>query len=505
MSTVCSPRDRKIIEQYNRFLAQIKADGTLEEMQERWLKSNAFAAVMPEIPLTGENGTLTAAVAATYPPFVFAGESGELSGFDVEQLRRFAAWLGKDIKFVEMDFGAVMSYVASGKADIGGSVYITKERKERFLFGNPDCVTQAVLVVKKQEQETPAPERSYTWFAGKSVGILIGGAPEPVLPMFGAVPAYYQDITAAVEDVRNGRIAGFCLDLSVLKIMTYEKGNEDMEVIEIPTSFFLAPHGAFTTYNNRALMDEFNAFVAKAKADGTFDEMQKRWFMGTPDLNAPMPKLTYSGKKGVLHVATTGTTVPFDFVGASGELKGYSIELMNRFAAYAGYTVKYHPMEFGALIPAVVGGKADMAISNISITEERKKSVLFSDPIFEDQLAIIALKIPAAADAATNAAAKDKTSGSFAEGLKTAINRNLITENRWKMIVDGLGVTLIISLLAQVLGTILGGSGDESHGPVTYRGPVKPGASFSASTFGRTKATGGDCTLPGDGTGGYFV
>lgn len=60
-----------IIDQYNQFLAQIKANGMLEEIQERWLKSNAFEAVMPEIPLTGENGTLTVAVMATYPPFTF--------------------------------------------------------------------------------------------------------------------------------------------------------------------------------------------------------------------------------------------------------------------------------------------------------------------------------------------------------------------------------------------------------------------------------------------------
>lgn len=140
-----------IIGQYNEFLAQIKADGTLAEMQERWLKSYAFEAVMPEISLTGANGTLTVAIMATYPPFTFAGGSGEFSGFDIEQLSRFAAWLGKDIKFVDMDFGAMMGYVASGKADIGGSVYITNERKKSFLFGDPDYVSKTVLVVSKQE------------------------------------------------------------------------------------------------------------------------------------------------------------------------------------------------------------------------------------------------------------------------------------------------------------------------------------------------------------------
>ena len=186
-----------IIEQYNKFLAEIKADGTLKDMQERWLKSNAFEAVMPEILLTGKNGTLTAAIMATYPPFTFMGENGEFIGFDIEQFSRFAAWLGMDVKFVEMDFAAMLSYVASGKADIGGSVYATEERKKSFLFGDPDYVSKTVLVVKKPEQEGLVPGRSYTWFEGKTVGTLIGGMSDSVLLMFGVIPhiimIYLQD------------------------------------------------------------------------------------------------------------------------------------------------------------------------------------------------------------------------------------------------------------------------------------------------------------------------
>lgn len=303
-----------------------------------------------------------------------------------------------------------------------------------------------------------APERSYTWFEGKEVGVTIGGIQDSVLQTFGAIPVYYQDTTSGVEDVRNGRTAGFCIDLSILRVLVREQGNEDMEVIEIPASVFKAPTGAYTNFNNQALIDEFNAFLAMVKSDGTLDEMKNRWIEGEPDLNKPMPELSYSGEKGVLNVGTVDTDVPFDFFGENGELKGYCIELMNRFAAHEGYMVKYNPMEFDALIPAVVSGKVDIGISNTSITEERKKSVLFSEPFFDDQLAIIALKMQASSDTAAADTAKAKTTGAgFAERLKTSINRNLITENRWKMILDGLGVTLTISILAQVLGTILGG------------------------------------------------
>ena len=45
----------------------------------------------------------------------------------------------------------------------------------------------------------------------------------------------------------------------------------------------------------------------------------------------------------------------------------------------------------------------------MSITEERKKSVLFSDSIYEDQLGVIVLKLPTEVDAAAAGVGKDKT------------------------------------------------------------------------------------------------
>ena len=61
-----------------------------------------------------------------------------------------------------------------------------------------------------------------------------------------------------------------------------------------------------------------------------------------------------------------------------------------------------------------------------------------------------------AADFADGDHAAAEGGGGFAEWLKTAIRRNLLTDNRWKMILDGLGVTMIIALFSQILGTVFG-------------------------------------------------
>jgi polar amino acid transport system substrate-binding protein len=143
-------KSQDLIDKYNEFLAGIEADGTLKEMQDRWLTSYALEAKMPEIEMPDNpTGTLKVAIMATYAPFTFLGDGGEFMGFDIEQMKRFAAFMNMDVEFIDMDFGAMLPFVESGKADIGGSVYATDERKEAFIFGNPDYVSKTVLVVKK--------------------------------------------------------------------------------------------------------------------------------------------------------------------------------------------------------------------------------------------------------------------------------------------------------------------------------------------------------------------
>ncbi len=286
---------------------------------------------------------------------------------------------------------------------------------------------------------------SYEDFIGKTIGVDIGTISDTVTQEdLKGTPAYYSDTFAGLQDVRQGRIDGHMSDLSVVRILTAEPGNEDLEYFPIPEDVFSGPMGAYSV--EQTMIDRFNAFLAKVEADGTLAEMQARWLEDVPDLLSPMPDVASSGENGTLHVATTGTALPFSYVGENGELKGYSVELAMRFAAHEGMRVEFAEMEFSAMIPYVVAERADLGIANVSITEERKKSVIFSEPIYNDQLGIVAL---------SSGAVSEAKSVSFFEWLNTGFENNLIKEDRWKLILDGLGVTMAIALLAQLFGTAL--------------------------------------------------
>jgi ABC-type amino acid transport substrate-binding protein len=104
---------------------------------------------------------------------------------------------------------------------------------------------------------------------------------------------------------------------------------------------------------------------------------------------APMPKIPLDGKKGVLKLGTAAITEPFSFVDASGKIVGFDIELATYVAQKLGKKLEIVNMDFGSLIPALTAGKVDMIAACITITEERAKSVLFSEPYYKGGIGVL--------------------------------------------------------------------------------------------------------------------
>ena len=85
----------------------------------------------------------------------------------------------------------------------------------------------------------------------------------------------------------------------------------------------------------------------------------------------------------VVMVATDATWPPFEYVEeGSKDIVGFDIDLMNAIAEAGGFEIEYVNVGFDALLAGMAQGEYDAAISSITITEERKKDMLFSDPYY---------------------------------------------------------------------------------------------------------------------------
>lgn len=86
----------------------------------------------------------------------------------------------------------------------------------------------------------------------------------------------------------------------------------------------------------------------------------------------------------VYTVATDSNFVPFEFQDPeTGEMKGFDIDLIQALADEAGIEIEFETLEFSGLIAGMESGRFEMGIAGITITEDRKKKIDFSDPYYD--------------------------------------------------------------------------------------------------------------------------
>lgn len=81
---------------------------------------------------------------------------------------------------------------------------------------------------------------------------------------------------------------------------------------------------------------------------------------------------------------------PFETINDQGEPVGVSVELAQGLAEALGRPLKIENIPFVGLIPSLQGGRLDCVISSMTVTEERKQSIGFSDPYLKTGLGVLA-------------------------------------------------------------------------------------------------------------------
>jgi polar amino acid transport system substrate-binding protein len=99
---------------------------------------------------------------------------------------------------------------------------------------------------------------------------------------------------------------------------------------------------------------------------------------------APAPARVYV-------VGTDAAYAPFESQNEKGEIVGFDIEVVQAIAAKAGIEVKFVNTPWEGIFNALGQGDRDMVVSAVTITEERKGTMDFSDPYFDAQQ-LIAVK-----------------------------------------------------------------------------------------------------------------
>lgn len=84
-----------------------------------------------------------------------------------------------------------------------------------------------------------------------------------------------------------------------------------------------------------------------------------------------------------LVVGTDAVYAPFEFQDAEGRIVGFDIDILNAMAQKAGLTLRFVNTPWEGMFNTLAQGDRDILVSAITITEERRQSMDFSQPYFD--------------------------------------------------------------------------------------------------------------------------
>ena len=439
-------------EQFNVFLKQIKSNGIYDDMIDRWMKREVDS-VPPIESTTTSNGTLKAGVVNDLGrPYGFI-QNGELNGFDIELSKRFAAYLGKKYEPVPLPFGSLIASLSTNKIDIiTASMFITEEREKQIDFGDAYSQSGASLIARKSDLDIEAAGKLKVLddIGDKKVGVFTGTVHDAFIARTWpkAQISRFESTADLMLSVKTGKIDAAMFDLITVRLLL--KHNPDLGMLS--DKVLDMPLGVGFSKKNPELRQNFNDFLKEIKGDGTYDIIYKRWFVEDAE-KAVMPVFENVKSERVLKVGVSVDDLPYVSY-MNGNYVGFDIEMIRTFAKRRNYQLELTTMEFPSLVAALAAGKVEMVSDGIAISEERGKQIDFSDSYALFRTAVVALKSNLAEFAGQSVKAEKK---SFMTKVSESFHNNIVLEKRYLLIIDGLTLTILISLFAAIFGTMLGG------------------------------------------------
>ncbi len=312
-------------------------------------------------------------------------------------------------------------------------------RKLLLLF-----IVLCFVACGKQEEQQPADKEITTIedLNGKVVGTLTGSSFE--IDMAGN--SYFRIVRQPtlpdlIASLHKGRIDAILYDeVSLSDSLLRKNGIKIAFRTEksYPCAFACAK-------SNIDLVNKFNEFLSKLKASGELLEITGKWMEAIDYAKVPMPETSDSLPGEPIVVGTYYTTAPISYM-IGHDWYGFEIEILNRFGEYIGRPVEYRLFDFSALVPALQSGSIDIAGGMLFATQERQRLLALTDTYYYGYGAYFIVD---------KSAEKERSVPGMSD-IKGSVNSNLLVENRWLFLAKGLWVTIEITLLSLLFGSMLG-------------------------------------------------
>ena len=271
-----------LVTEFNEALAQMKKDGSLDKIINKWTSSSKTSSQVTSLTSTTSAGQKATPVKSKYviasdssfAPFVFQNSSNQYTGIDMDLIKAIAEDQGFEIEITNPGFDAAINAVQSGQADgmIAG-MSVTDARKETFDFSDSYYTANTILGVKESSTVS-----SYEDLNGKTVGVKNGTASQTFLTenqsKYGYKIKTFADGSSMYDSLNTGSIDAVMDDEPVLKysISQGQKLKTPIEGTPIGETAFAVKKGS-----NPELIEMFNNGLANLKASGEFQKILDKY------------------------------------------------------------------------------------------------------------------------------------------------------------------------------------------------------------------------------------
>ena len=271
-----------LVTEFNEALAQMKKDGSLDKIINKWTSSSKTSSQVTSLTSTTSAGQKATPVKSKYviasdssfAPFVFQNSSNQYTGIDMDLIKAIAEDQGFEIEITNPGFDAAINAVQSGQADgmIAG-MSVTDARKETFDFSDSYYTANTILGVKESSTIS-----SYEDLNGKTVGVKNGTASQTFLTenqsKYGYKIKTFADGSSMYDSLNTGAVDAVMDDEPVLKysISQGQKLKTPIEGTPIGETAFAVKKGS-----NPELIEMFNNGLANLKASGEFQKILDKY------------------------------------------------------------------------------------------------------------------------------------------------------------------------------------------------------------------------------------
>ncbi len=424
----------------NEFIRALREDGTLEDMRRRWIvKADE---TMPDIPAPESpdpDKVIKIGTAGLITPMTYYGENNEITGFDVELIKRYAHYANVNVEIEVMGFDALVAGLQSERLHmVFSDLNATAERKEVIDFSEPYLFSEVVLLVKSDRVPSTDGINTPDDINGKRIGCLLGASYYPLLESYfpDSEILFFDTASDIVQALKTNRVDVYFVDDPVAKCHLKETGG--LKLVGEPIT--KDTYAYIVSDKMPQLREKVNEILTAFEADGTLARLEEKWINGDGDGNLKFDE-SIPTPNGDLKIGVCADAVPFTYrVGQNAV--GYEVELIYLICAELGYKPVVTEYDFDALL-ASIKTREDIIMGCITYTEERAETMMFTAGTYVGGPIAVTL-------------AEDDGDAGFFESLKASFDRTFVQEDRWKLIANGLLVTIELSLLSVLFGTLLG-------------------------------------------------